>query len=378
MAGAVLPGELNLSRATGMQFQVAGESDDADIRRLLRETPMPGHISVSLEREPNYFAESHWPGQQRHTIVAKVNGQVACVGSCVVRKRYVNGVVRRVGYLGGLRLAGSMGGRFDIVRRGYQFFREVIETDPPDLLFTSVAADNIRARRFLERGLPGMPLYEYLRDYVTYLMAARHHHDPQLNSKPLEERCCRNDLVEHLNLHNRAYQFAPCWSVGEFAKLDALDLQAEDRLFVSQSDGVGCCLVWDQRGFKQIVIRGYAPWLSRLRPMINLLAGFLKRPRLPVLGSTVSCATVFQLTAQEDEPLALAQLLHSAADLAAARGVECLALGFAADDPRLAIVRQLFPGAEYRSRIYQISWPDSRLSRVELDGGYLQPELALL
>src|SRR4051812_34220400 len=43
---------------TRARFDVANQADDFEIRRLLRENPMPGKISISLEREPDYFIES--------------------------------------------------------------------------------------------------------------------------------------------------------------------------------------------------------------------------------------------------------------------------------------------------------------------------------
>jgi len=69
-----------------------------------------------------------------------------------------------------LRLDAAYAGRFDILRRGYQFFRELQADAPADFYFTSIAADNERARRLLERGLPSMPRYEFIGEFVTVLL----------------------------------------------------------------------------------------------------------------------------------------------------------------------------------------------------------------
>src|SRR5438876_460202 len=37
------------------RFDLATPADDADLRRVLAETPMPGAITVSFRREPSYF-----------------------------------------------------------------------------------------------------------------------------------------------------------------------------------------------------------------------------------------------------------------------------------------------------------------------------------
>src|SRR5688500_1397990 len=100
MAGALL--ERELKAAGQVRFQVATRADDPEIRRLLRDNPMRGAVSISLEREPDYFTEI--PGEVRTTIIARADSRLVCIGSCAFRSRYVNGVPRRVGYLGALRL----------------------------------------------------------------------------------------------------------------------------------------------------------------------------------------------------------------------------------------------------------------------------------
>src|SRR5258708_2456522 len=102
MAGAILYRELRSTRASRVRFDIATHADDASIRHLLRENPMPGQISISLEREPDYFADRGMPANEKQTIIAREDGRVICMGNCTVRERFVNGKPCRVGYLGGL------------------------------------------------------------------------------------------------------------------------------------------------------------------------------------------------------------------------------------------------------------------------------------
>ena len=168
MAGTIFARELAPARAGRVEFTVATRADDADLRRLLRENPMAGAVRLSLEREPDFFAG--FGGAEQQTIVARERGRLACAGWCGFRERFVNGVPRRVGYLGGLRLAGEFAGRGEVVRRGYEFFGELQRERPAAGYFTSIAADNERALRLLERGLPGWPRYAWLADFVTVLV----------------------------------------------------------------------------------------------------------------------------------------------------------------------------------------------------------------
>lgn len=393
MAGPILERELTVARSGRVSFGVAGPGDDADIRRLLRATPLPGRISLSLEREPNYFADAELPGESKQTIVAREGGRLICAGCCSIRQRFVNGEPRRIGYLGGLRLDARQAGRFDILRRGYEFFREIQAGAPADFYFTSIAADNERARRLLERGLPGMPLYEFLGEFVTVLIPTsrrrrgKKDHSADTNSGEVRKEADRDrppsavakERVAFLNECNRAWQFTSCWSADEFFALRRLGLQASDFRVVRQGGRmVACGALWDQRKFKQTVIRNYAPWLALARPAFNAVARVIGRPRLPAVGETLASAFASPLASRTAETEAVIGLVAELRDLARRRGIEYLTLGFAATDSRLATVGNHFCFREYRSRLYVVRWPGIGGKARELDGRWLAPEVALL
>ncbi|HUS34522.1 MAG TPA: hypothetical protein VM680_04140 [Verrucomicrobiae bacterium] len=316
---------------------MAEQSDDAEIRVLLRNNPMRGRVSISLEREPNYFADADILGDSKQTIVARENSRLVCVGSSSVRNRFVNGVSRRVDYLGGLRLDESCAGRFDILRRGYEFFRELQEDDPADFYFTSIASDNERARRFLQRGFKGMPKYEFVGEFVTLVLSTRR------SSRQID--CTANDYGRR--------QFAPCWSREE---LGFRGIAPEGS-------------VWDQRAFKQTVVRDYAEPIRRLRWIINVFNRLMGAPTLPRIGQPLSIA--FGVGAAGHN---VGALVRKAREI----GLEMLVVGFDANDPCLDIVRKKFRGQEYRSRIYVVRWPGIGASADDLDRRLLGPEVALL
>jgi hypothetical protein len=377
MEGTTLDRKLTAARTGRLPFALATPADDADIRCLLRENPMPGQITLTLEREPDYFADAGLPGTGKQTIVANEGGRVVCVGNCSIRERSVNGQPRRVGYLGGLRLDARAAGRFDILRRGYEFFRELQVDRPADFYFTSIAADNAPARKFLERGLPGMPAYEFIGEFVTALLPtesrASDHTEPEADALDFGE------LFDCLDKHGRDYQFAPRWSGVELSALQSLNLKADDFQVMRNSGRINACAaLWDQRAFKQTVIRGYSPWLALARPAVNFAARILGRTRLPAVGSTLAHAFVSHLAVGQENSDALIALVAKLRMLAAQREIEFLTLGFAANDLRLTLLRHKFNCREYRSRIYVVRWPGLGGSARELDGRCLGPEVALL
>ena len=377
MAGNVIERQLTRTRTGRIRYTVATPNDDAEIRRLLRENPMPGRISLSLEREPNFFADANQPEETKVTIIARDGSRVACVGSCTIRPRFINGAPRRVGYLGGLRLDARQAGRFEVLRRGYEFFHELQAAMPAEYYFTSIAADNGRARTFLERGLPGMPCYEFIGDYVTMVISADRRHSMRTTGPaciPSEAQ-----LTTLLNANNCRHQLAPCWSEGELAGLQTLGLGREDfRFAVERECLAGSAALWDQRGFKQTVIRGYQSWLKHARPVLNFSARFTRGIELPAVGKTLSNAFVSHVALEPDRPGILTELIESLRRVAACRGIKLLTLGFAANDPRLTWLRRNFRGREYRSRLYLVRWPEFGGTAQDLDGRILAPEVALI
>lgn len=371
MARNTIERQLTDIRRGRLQFAVASREDDADIRRLLRESLLAGAISLSFEREPDYFADTIVPFESKQTIVARDGGELVCMGSCSVRSRFINGRESRVGYLGGLRLARGHAGQVEILRAGYEFFHQLQAEAPADYYFTSIAADNHRARRVLERGLPGMPAYQFLGDLVTVLIPAR----KLSNSQPARV-ASEVDLVDwagRLNEFNRSFQLAPVWSAEELSALSQLGLQREHFI----QSGKASAAIWDQSSFKQTVVREYTPGLKRLRPWANAWASIAGGIRLPQLGAVIRNAYLSHLVT-DASPEHLADLLRLAQSRAGEAALEMLTVGFAASDPRLSIVRKHFRVREYLSRIYLVHWPDCGRTAGEWEQRLLAPEVALL
>jgi hypothetical protein len=156
-------------------------------------------------------------------------------------------------------------------------------------------------------------------------------------------------------------------------------LQASDFCVVSEKERIlASGTLWDQRSFKQTVVRQYAPALGLARTASNAFAHIFGQPRLPAIGEPLATAFASHLAARENEPDALVALLQQLRLTAEQRGIELLMLGFAATDPRLTTVRRRFRCREYRSRLYVVRWLDIGRPARELDGRILAPEVALL
>jgi hypothetical protein len=319
----------------------------------------------------------------------------------------VNGQSRTVGYLGGLRLDNRFSGRSDILRRGYSFFHQLQQESPADFYFTSIAADNERARTFLERGLPGMPKYEYLNEFVTLVLPTSGRRQSRPKDQKISSPGPLDDMFGFLSQYNSAYQFAPCWTHKDLIALhepdsnyaaptelrnwtkgargytdDALTepfpaLRCTNFYFLRCNRSIEACgALWDQRSFKQIVVRGYSKLLGWARPFLNAFSRLASGPCLPAIGETLSIAFASHLASKTDASLLC--IIQHLSNVARQQGIELLTLGFASNDPRLDCVRKHFRCREYRSRIYLVHWPGIGGTAHDLDNRVLAPEVALL
>lgn len=344
--------------ASDIQFAVADESHDPGMRRLLREVPTPGSIRVSLQREPSYFGAAKMEGPEHHAIVALAGAEVVGMGSISTRHRFVNGVPACVGYLGGLRLAPSVQGRFDIIRRGYAFLRQHCDRIGLESIFTSIAADNERASRLLERGVPGLPTYAPAGELATLLLRVT-----RRNIRPpnIADQTCPATQIECVNASMRQFQFAPCWDGSECA----------DREFVIVKDRehIGACAaLWDQRQFKQAVVTHY-PIHLRLLAMMG---------RLPAIGRPLSQAFVSHLVCPAARPDLLIQLIDRLASRASHANIDMLCIGMDIRDARLKVLQRRYSTRIYRTRLYRVAWEDEGNPHPPLDGRLVYPEVALL
>lgn len=162
MAGTTLTGRL-----AGLEYGFATEADDAGLRALLRETPMGGAIRLTFEREPNFFASVRREGIRHYTICARDAGKIVAMASRTV---WPTGV----GYLHQLRIAPSHRHLIrQFLRTGFRLLRETHAPDEAPYDVATIVSDNTVARRVLEAGLPGLPLFRPVEKILTMLLPAR-------------------------------------------------------------------------------------------------------------------------------------------------------------------------------------------------------------
>ena len=357
------------------EFDLATESDDAALRQILSETPMPGSISVTFQREPNYFAGSVVDGPFRQVGVCRETETQRVIGfGCrSIRIRYVNGTPQPIGYLGLLRLLREYR-NIGLVARGYQYLRQLHRDGRTQLYLTTIAKGNERAIATLSSARAGLPGYHPAGDYHTAVipLGRRSRHKKTVNHNILVRRAVREDLnplLEFLSRVGSTRQFFPQYELADFFQPHATfkDLRPEDLLLAFQDRRlVGVLGGWDQQHFRQTVVQRLHAPLRWCRPIYNGLATMNGRPKLPRVGEAFRYVTGVLPVVENDDREVFAALLDTFVAQDAQGQHDYLLLGMHESDPlvKLAVQRAT---TTYVTHLYYVCWSDGDALRSRLD-----------
>lgn len=365
------------------QYQLATQKDDPELRRLLRENPFTGSISMSFEREPNYFLASAIEGPFHETLLVRdsENNQIVGIGDRSARPLYVNGEVMDVGYFSGLRVDSKYQHGLALARflgKGWEGQREQHNDSRTKFYLMSIVSDNNPARRLLDSKLPHYPRLHLHAHMLTY---AIHPARPKKESKVKITRGSFDlipAIVDCLHRNGMQHQFAPHWT--EETLLSALTPGLSiSNFFLAQSGPRvrGCLALWDQQAYKQSVVRGYSGSLAHYRRLINLFAPLGFWAALPEPGTRLNHCFACFLAVDDNDPEVFAALLRSLYNEASHKRYVYFMLGLAEGHPFHSIVKSYRP-ILYESDIYLAAWEDGfdEISRIDNRSSAL--EVALL
>lgn len=345
-----------------IRYELATESDDKVLRDLLKNNGMTSWVDITMEREPSYFA-----GVNRVTrdfaVVARDGKQTVGMYSCSLQSVYLNGDACTQGYLGGLRVNLPYRNKIKVLQDGYASIQKLVPAGDHPFWFTSVATENTKARRLLERGLPRMPSYNLSGELVTLVL-------PVAQGRPLNlwRSATESDISAILDFYNgeaSKFQYAPVLSESliHYVGLENFLIYGEDNI-------QACLAIWDQSSFKQIVARAYQPMLQSVRPLYNLYARLTNRIRLPATGQPLSQSFLAFAAFSQKSMVHAVDLVR---DVLHRCSTETAVIGLHDKHPLLRNLNILKP-LIYRTCIYAVSFDNKPI----LDGRHVQPEVALL
>jgi hypothetical protein len=351
--------------SSGFVIEPARPEHDAELRALLRDTPMGEAIQVAFLREPSFFYTTDIQGTFVQTFVGLQDDRIIGVGTRAVRPSYINGRLCDSGYLADLRLRKEFrGGTY--VARAYRYLRDLHADGRVSVYSTVIVNDNEVALRTIAANRAGLPRYTPLGRILTPAIYLRR------RLPPLEGNVVRGtiellpEIVSKLN-ENRM-QFAPAYTADDFLEGRLHGFRIEDSYVLWRQGRIAGVLgKWDQRPFRQTVVLRYGGWMGRVRPLINLM----RRPPLPCPGLPVPFFYVTFLSTDGKSAFAtLFRRLYN--DHCTGEYSHCV-VGLHEQDPRAAVLRG-YSQTPFAGRLFAVTMDGP----PDLDGRIPYVEAALL
>lgn len=312
----------------------ATSAHDAALRRLLRETPLRGAMTVSLEREPSFFETGV---VHQATAVAMDGDRAVVCGSRIVRRVHWNGIAADAAYLSDLRVHPEFqksAGR--ALRDGYRMLAEAANEAPAAVTWSAVFASNQAARETLaQRRRRSIPEYVDRGGLRCSLLWCWRNLTQARCRRATEAD--RPALAKFLAARLTGKPLAPVIDVKSLAVHEFVLLEDSGEI-------VAAMAVRDLRPSKQTRVIQLS-WPLRL-------ARYLTRA-VPPPGGILALGHSGCIAVADDDPTLLRCLLRGARTIAAEMGLHFLCLAFHESDPLLAACQSL-PAVRMDGRIYQV------------------------
>lgn len=353
------------TRGCCVRFEPAKESDDEELRALLHKTPMGGSISVAFLREPEYFPATRIQGPFTQVFIAKAGGEIVGAATRAIRPTFLNGEIIDGGYLSDLRLVPNFR-RGMTLARGYRYLRELHRDGRTAIYTTVIVEDNEIALKTLGANRAGMPSYLDQGRILTPMISLK-------KRLPEIPAAIRSGTPEDLpaivsKLNEKKMQFQPVYSEGNLIDGRFQNLEAKDfRLLFREGKLVGVMAAWNQRPFRQTVIKNYSGAVGVLRPLVNLF-------RSPPLPATNEPLSFFYIAfAATDSVEDYRTLLRSIYNESVGSSHTHMIAGLHERDPRLPVLRD-YPQTRFAGRLFTVTFDGP----VEIDDRIPYVEAALL
>lgn len=343
---------------------------------------MDSWVQLAMEREPSYFLACDLMGEST-TVIACTQGdrRVVGMGSYSILPVHINGKPQTAIYLGALRVNPQFRHKIRVLKNAYTSLKLLLQNrinSSDDLsltsCFTSIASENIAARRVLEAGLRGLPRYNPIGELRSLVISTGRGKDYGL-LRPLTAKNV-NEFTQFFNTQACDYQYSAHLSARWINTLDgSKGLNLHDFYLYRDNGKIAACMaIWDQGAFKQIRVRAYQFPLNILRPVYNGFALLTGRTLLPATGQLLQQAYLSFLMFSGVNSETQFRILQNVLAVAASRGLGSLVVGVCNRNPTLPVLTR-FPCHIYKTVLQTVSWED-RGPQMNISSA--QPEIALL
>ena len=340
-------------------IQTATPADDAALRHLLRATPLPGKIRVSLEREPSW-SEGQLDCLHHDTAINYQGGQPAACGSRILRRAWWQGQAADTAYLADLRVHPDYQNRAGrLLQQGFRHLEARAAARPAAVTWTAIFEENHHAREILTSGRAGLPTYTDRGRLICPAFPVRPRMPAPDTPGLTWDTGTFDDLpaiAAFLTARQKHRPLAPVHRAEDFAAGTRWPGLSPGHFLLARRDGrlAGVIAVWDQRAFRQVHIQKVSGSLRFARWIYRPIARVFGWTGVPPDHSILSLAHASFLAVEDDEPALARQLILAAQAAASRRRIQWLCLCLHESDPLAAALKGM-PFLSSHGRLYQVS-----------------------
>jgi hypothetical protein len=292
--------------------------EDNEYLCALCEHAMPGNISISLERRPDFFMGSRVQTEEPEIYVCVDKNDKDIVGVFSIGKRrvWLNGLITTIRYLSDLRLEKNTNrAKVLFVICSYINAQNFLKHQPAQ---TIVFEDNSAMKKvieFLNKRADKHGGFKYYQDgkYVSHMLHVKNK-EAKIKTDISIRRAGINDIemVNHFLLKEGSkHSFFPYYQITEKETTFNKDLDIKD-FFIAEKNAeiIGLCAVWDQSGFKQTRIKSYSKLFRFIRPINNFIAGIFGGFKLPKEGEIINYLNLHCVLIQDNNIEVMKALLN--------------------------------------------------------------------
>lgn len=361
------------------EFQLANHKDNEPLLKIIERDVMGKAICLKFSRRPDFFSGIKATSYDHQVLIIrdKVSDSIVGCASRSLRKLFVNGTEKQVGYLSDLRLDPHYRNRL-LLAKGYGYLRKLHNDGQAVFYLSTIVEDNHLAKRILTSQKAGLPIYEDLGPYSTYVFSLNKRHQIKLPANIKISHGSSDtlgEIIEFLNQEGRRKNLFPVLRETDFKSKSGFlrDFNPEDFLVLKADKRLaGVIGVWDQHNFKQVVVQSYGKWLKIARYPLKAIG-----VKLPNPGEDINyCSACFIVIKNNDRDI-FNYLLKSAILRCRDGGFDHLMLGLHSSDSLNEVITG-FKHISFRSRLYLVSWRQDNKEPIKFNNRPLYLDVSSL
>ena len=348
-------------RSNRYSIRLADENDSDGIRAVFESGGFSGGIAIQYLRGKDPVKSLYQDGEKAviPVIVDNEKDIIVGVGACIIRRAFINGESKKVGYLTALKLLPEYQKRISLIPQAYNFLYENTKNDV-DLYYTTILVDNIAAQKLLEKHHRNMPEYSFIGEYIVYCY--------RTGQKRNQMKVDRGNVdgIDNFYDNNLFKSDLACVNKTLFGL-------SENNFFTLRKNNkvVAACAVWNQQEYKQYLLSGYQGKYKLISKLPTKLFGYPPFPKNHQFINYASIALLcFDDSIDEIEEKQFIEKVLEQVD-----NYDMVFCGLFEND-KLNPILSSIKHVKYKSRLYEVNWDDSSTSlttkrRISIDVGLL-------